>query len=409
MPTFLAGDAANFSRDGSGLLWLPDSYLQLDLSGASGFTSQVPAGITFSRGATIDSVQTGTSKLVLQTASTANTIKRGRKSDSWGVWPLAEESRPTHMNSAFDMNDAQWVVGGTVTRTAGRPDPLETPGTGAWRIQAVAASGANMHRLKSGLAYTSPQTASLWMRPTVPSTPVAVLCTGVGNGIGYDLAPTDWVCLDATEYANAGGGSRIYTAFSTALGAFPAGDRDWDVYGAMFEPGAFPTSLIPVTAGAVTRPATLWAISSSAWTPWITQGRLAFEIGFRAMGARTEYSGNCYLFHSTTGVTAVFAASTGVLTLTVGGSSNTCTLPTWPRHAVVRMFVALAGGIASEVFVQVNGTTQSLPITGSPLGAVTGGQPLYFTNPNTAAANLSCWIDPTGLRIWRRGRPPWTA
>ncbi len=371
---------------------------------ALSFGTTAPAGCGYTRAACVSSVQHGTSQVFDLSAfsATAGLLVRGRALDAWDFGIQLEEARTNRVPDFADYSAASWTVSGTVTRTSGQTGPTGT--ASATRLEIAAASF--IYRSSTSLA--GDHTCSQWMRPTTPPADVGLL-SGGSNTVRDELlaAPAAWkryVAVGVTPTAGTinsfGGDARAnYVSFG-------AGARDWTAYGHQIESGGFPTSLIPTSGAIATRNATFLRALSATVTPKLATGRLSIELSFRAMGARTEYSGTRTLWYVDANNQAAFVASTGVLTVTVAGATNTCTLPAWARYDLVEISVQCGGGVATVVKYRLNsGAVTSLVITGTALGThATGDVYLFSTN---AGQHLSCWAYVAAF--YAPGAPSWAS
>lgn len=371
---------------------------------ALSFGTTVPAGCGYTRAACVSSVQYGTSQVFdLSFASgTANYLAWGRADDAWAFGLQLEEARTNSVLYARDYSNAAWVKAGTVTRTTGQSDVFG--GTGATRVEV--ASGVNV------LAETATGTlgafvGSAWIKGAAPN---------------FNVFRTSGATVVATTAASVGAWGRV-SVKGDGLGGTtavePVDGRDWAAQGGLVagardvmldacqrEAGSFPTSYIPTSGGTATRNATFLRALSATVTPKLTTGRLSIELSFRAMGARTEYSGTHSLWYVDASNQASFVASTGVLTITVAGATNTCTLPAWARYDLVEISVQCGGSLATVVKYRLNsGAVTSLAITGTALGThATGDVYLFSTN---AGQHLSCWAYVAAF--YAPGAPSWAS
>lgn len=372
-------------------------------SAAATVGTTAPAGCGYTRAACASSVQTGTSTLVDLSAfsATANLIVRGRALDAWEFGIQLEEARTNRVPYSSDYTvggGLRWTQGGTVTGTAGQLGPAGA-GT-ATRLQATA-PGDNRFFTATGLGASVGVTHSSWVTPNAPPADVAIAGDA---GTDNSLALSVWERLMATGTVTAA--DSLYVVFGSASAGLSAGARDWLVYGSQIELGRFPSSYIPTAGGTATRNATFLRALSATVTPKLATGRLSIELSFRAMGARTEYSGTHSLWYVDANNQAAFVASTGVLTITVAGATNTCTLPSWARYDLVEISVQCGGGVATVVKYRLNsGAVTSLAITGSALGTHATGD-VYLLSTN-AGQHLSAWLYTAAF--YAPGAPSWAA
>ena len=412
VPTFLAGDAANFSRDGAGVLWLPGAYIQLSLRGDAGYTQTAPPGWALERAVGVDSVQTGTSTLVLIPAL-ADVWRFGRWDDSWDVRLSLDEDRFAHTPYSADYSAGTWSVTGTVTRTPGQIGPTGT--AIATRLQCPA--GTNfLSTYTGGLLNGTQQIGSQWVRPHSAPADTGVLTTGGTPlfGIGYILAADARWRRVFSQGTPAGGTFYVYPVFSSpSTPILGSAAHDWDCYGTCIETGSYPTEYMPTTGASFMRAGTLLRALSGTWDRGIVAGRIGIEIpGIRFKAAPAEYTlSPPYFWHTHSGFSCWFEPTTRVMTMraTLASATNTVTLPAWARYDLMDLFIAYGGGQPTIVRCRLNGgAVVNLPVTGSPIGdVVANNRDLYFLNSN-AGGQVSCWA-PEVVRFWRNGVPPWAA
>jgi len=126
------------------------------------------------------------------------------------------------------------------------------------------------------------------------------------------------------------------------------------------------------------------------------------------MGARTAYSATTYLWYVDASNYASFVPSTGVLTIAIGGATNTVTLPAWAQYDLLDLYVGAGGGVATLVKYRLNGgATVTLVVTGSALGAMAATTTTLLSQ-SASAGHLDAWL--YRARVWRPGlTPAWAA
>ena len=367
-----------------------------------------PAGCAYTRAASPGTVQSGTSTLYDLSifSAVANLLVWGRAVDSWDVGLLLGGARTNYVPYSSDYTTGgglRWALGGTVTQTTGQTGPTGT--AVATRLQATGASD-NISKTATGLGALAAVSATSWVKPNAPPNDVAIVAT---SGAGNAIASSVWnrlVASGGTGTADAGGACALYVVFGSASGGLSAAARDWLVYGSQIELGGFPDELIPTAGAPATRAATFLRALSATVTPKLATGRLSIELRFRAKGARTEYGGTTSLWYVDASNQASFVPSTGVLTITVAGATNTCTLPAWARLDLIELSVQCGGGLATVVKYRLNaGAVTSLAITGSALGTHATGD-LYLLSTN-AGQHLSAWLYTAAF--YAPGAPSWAA
>ncbi len=373
---------------------------------ALSFGTTAPAGCGYTRAACSSSVQTGTSALFDLTAFAAipNVLAWGRADDAWEYGLLLEEARTNIIPSATFWDSGATTIG-SVTVTASQSDPAS--GTRATRLQATSGSVlyASIATVATAISY------SQWsLNVSPPAGVIHAFETSLGAQYNTSALAVDGLWR---RYASPTG-----TALLGAPSAFPigvegrargvvaAGARDVRVAFPQLEAGGYATEWIPPTGATTTRNATFLRALSATVAPKLSTGRLSIELKFRAKGARTEYSGTHSLWYVDANNQAAFVASTGVLTITVAGATNTCTLPAWARYDLVEISVQCGGSLATVVKYRLNsGAVVSLAITGTALGThATGDVYLFSTN---AGQHLSCWAYVAAF--YAPGAPSWAS
>ena len=383
----------------------PPLVLDFRVSNAFGFAVDtiVPAGCAYSRTACVGSVQSGTSGLYDYSAfgaSVPNMLVWGRANDAHEIGLVLEEARTNLVTNSRNFSAGSWVTAGTVTRTTGQPDALG--GTGATRVQV--ASGVNV-LADTASGATGITTASAWVNGPAPN---------------LNLFRTSGATVFASSAGSPGSWGRIAVS-ADALGGTtsiePVDGRDWSARGGLVagardvlldacqrEAGAFPTEFVPTSGATATRAATFLRVLSATWAGHALTGRVSLELVLRPKGARTEYGGSTTLWYVDASNQATFVPSTGVLTITVAGSTNTVTLPSWARYDLVELSVQCGGSVATVVKYRLNGgSVTSLAVTGSALGTHAAGD-MYLCSTN-AGQHLSCWL--YAVRFYRSGGPSW--
>ena len=385
----------------------PPLVLDFRVSNAFGFAVDtiVPAGCAYTRTACVGSVQSGTSGLYDYSAfgaSVPNMLVWGRANDAHEIGLVLEEARTNLVTNSRNFSAGSWVTAGTVTRTTGQPDALG--GTGATRVQV--ASGVNV-LADTASGATGITTASAWVNGPAPN---------------LNLFRTSGATVFASSAGSPGSWGRIAVS-ADALGGTtsiePVDGRDWFAQGGLVagardvlldacqrEAGAFPTEFVPTSGATATRAATFLRVLSATWAGHALTGRVSLELVLRPKGARTEYGGSTTLWYVDASNQATFVPSTGVLTITVAGSTNTVTLPSWARYDLVELSVQCGGSVATVVKYRLNGgSVTSLSVTGSALGTHATGD-MYLCSTNSAQ-HLSCWL--YAARFYRSGGPSWAA
>jgi len=386
--------------------------LDFRISNAFGYSldTVVPAGCAYTRTACVGSVQSGTSGLYDYSGfglSVPNMLVWGRASDAWETGLVLEEARTNAVSYGRDTSQSTWTVFGTATRTGGQSDPFG--GSAAARIQAPSGTNGLGETTRTTLAGAS--TASAWVR-AVGSAAAPNLNTDRSPSARVatsGVAQTTWTRVDFTATGAGGETTAIVPVDGrdwSAIGGVGTGLRDIVVDACQREAGSFPTEFIPTTGSTATRAASFLRALSATWAGYALTGRVSLEFVLRPKGARTEYSGSTTLWYVDASNQATFVPSTGVLTITVAGGTNTVTLPSWARYDLVELSVQCGGALATVVKYRLNGgSVTSLAVTGSALGTHATGD-MYLCSTNSAQ-HLSCWL--YAVRFYRSGGPSWAA
>jgi hypothetical protein len=174
--------------------------------------------------------------------------------------------------------------------------------------------------------------------------------------------------------------------------------RDW----VQVEVGAYETEAIPTSGSAATRAGE--RLRDDSGSRWVSGGRLSLEAKLIPKGARSQYAAAVRLWTSGTDY-AEIAPATGVLTVSIGGSTNTTSAITWSQFDTLEIFVAAGGDSATVVKYRVNGgAVTTCTITGSALGTLTVTT-LDLLCSGTSS-QLAAWVQT--LAAWpSNGRPSW--
>lgn len=388
--------------------WLFDrgsQFYQINLRNTSvGASAIVPAGLGFTRTTNPDSVQTGTSALV-EIANASNILRYGRALDAWDLGLVLEEARTNLITYGRDFSNASWAKTTTGTPTYGGAVSPFGGATGATLVTVPITTGILAENIVTGA--TTLVTATFWLSGAAPN---YNLYTNVSND--RTASPSGsvgvWTRVPSITRDASNGGSALVIMDGrdwTTKGGLAAAAHTAAVDAAQREAGAFPTEYIPTSGSTATRNATFLRALSTTWSPWLNSGRFSVELSFRAKGARTEYSSTPYLWYVDSSNYTSFVPSTGVLTIAVGGGTNTVTLPSWARYDLIDLSIQCGGNIATIVQYKLNsGSVVSLAITGTALGNMAGGTDMYLMSSNTAG-HLSCWF--YGVNFYRLGKPSW--
>lgn len=383
-----ARDRARFPRD------LPP-FWEIDFTRATpGYSTTAPSGLVYSRASCDDSVQTGTSTAVI-CPTQADVMKFGRALDAWDVGLLIEGPCTNEVSDARALATANWSPDATLD--GAQANPFGTAG-GAYRVQI--ASGA-VFRENPSTGSSTVFTLSQWIRGATPN---ANIYMNVGPRVATSAtSPGVWSRIAIVGSQGSPNRSIAVPADGrdwTSIGGVAAGARDVYVDAVQREARAYATSFVP----SGTRNGALLQL------PALTRGsgRISLDLRLRPMGARTAYSATTYLWYVDASNYAAFVPSTGVLTIAIGGATNTVTLPAWAQYVLLDLYVGAGGGVATLVKYRLNGgATVTLVVTGSALGAMAATTTTLLSQ-SASAGHLDAWL--YRARVWRPGlTPAWAA
>lgn len=369
-----------------------DTLLSVDFTTlAAGALVSLPSGLLLTR-ASAATVQTGTSTVVIA-GITTDVARVGRRLDAEALGLVFEESR---LNSASDgrvITAASWTGPNcTSTNNAGNgPDGSAL----ADRVQTT--SGGYSGQINQTGLTVGTWTASFWQKRY----------SGTGNatsGYRYSLSPQA-ITINETwqRYSRQNAAAaQSFNPVATYAPVSVAGDCLVDLM--QLEEGKWPSEAI-VTAGATaTRQGERLYLPAASSV--VTAGRLGLELRCRPKGARADYGAAIRLWTSGSDYAEV-AVATGVVTVSIGGVTNTTDAITWSQYDTLDLWIAAGGGLATVVKYRVNGgAVSTLTITGSALGNVSTAGALDLLC-NGTSNQLSCWLEK--IRCYNRGRQPsWT-
>jgi hypothetical protein len=174
---------------------------------------------------------------------------------------LIEEQRTNLALYSNDLTDAAWVAANTATaKTATGPDGVANSAT------TLTATAANATVLQTITSASAARATSCYIKRR---TGTGVVEMTQNNG-------TTWTAVTVTA-----AWTRVTIASATVanpvIGLRIVTDTDAvDVYGFQCEIGAFPTSIIPTTAAAVTRTADVATMTGTNFSDWYNQSEGAF-------------------------------------------------------------------------------------------------------------------------------------
>lgn len=409
MGRFLPGPTEKLAR-GGGITWAPteDTIWSIDLStpqfGFGSAAALTPYGLTYTRAASPLAAQWGTSSVfdLSSLSGTANTYIATRFDDAWraGMALGAARTNLVTYSSDYTVGGGRWSQGGTVTATPGQAGPTGV-GNVATLLQA-AGVGDNRFFPVTGLGASVTVTSSSWVRPNAPPGDVAIVASsGTANALGSSV----WRRLSASGVVSIA--NSLYVVFGSASGGIAAGARAWLVYLSQAELGSFPSDPIPTSGAIGTRAATFLNLTSAKVSEGLIAGRLQLELNLRAQGSLSEIGGTPHLLWADAGNRITINATTGVISIVIGGVTNTTTAITLARYDTLDIFVCFGGGIATTFVYRKNGGAwASLVVAGAALGSITPAN-MWLLSQSTAGSHFDGWLYKVAAYQPNR-RPVWS-
>lgn len=325
---------------------------------AAGAVTTLPGGLLLSR-ASSATVQTGTSTVVT-TGITTDIGRAGRYLTTDPVGLVIEPTRTNNVKDCRDTSTANWSAG-TVTETrpfGTAPDGNATTGT-----------------------RTNTSTIGQFSRyVTVADNVAGVFAFSMwvtGNGSSQSAKWQPGTVLTAYTAGNAW--QRQTASFTEVTGTYfltPQQGTVCDIVHDLhqIETGGYPSEVIITGNATATRaPERLYTAGLSRM---LVSARLVLAVRLRPKATAANYAtdnATVTLWYVDASNNVSFAAATRVLTITIGGVTNTCTLAAWALQDTVRIQVSVGGSVASVVWQKINaGAAVSLTITGSALGSLSG-------------------------------------
>lgn len=364
----------------------------------------MPAWLSFTR-ASAATVQTGTSTVV--TAGITTDVARiGRRLDADSVGLVIEPARTNSLKQAHDTSAAPWAsTNTTVTGAIG----LGPDASGSTARRGVTPSVG--YHLTQGSLVVARMTASIWGRANSGTSQFQMRATDGGTTLGshavYRAAlTTAWerVAVSMTQATVGGVYLDCPVGDWTSLGGGNCTSIDAWTDLAQLESGAYPTEAILTTTASATRAGERLYLASA--TSAVHIGRLSLAVSCRPKSTLANADGVQRLW--TSGADYAELATTGVLTISIGGATNTTAAFTWAQYDSVDVWVAAGGSVASQVSYRVNGGAVVHPaIAGSALGNVSTAGALDLLNNGASPPlnQLAAWI--TGITLYKLGASPW--
>ena len=316
-------------------------------------TGSLPSGLTLTRASTA-TVQTGTTAVT--TGVAVDVARFGRLLDADTTALIIECARTNLSLSSEAPASAGWFPGSLIVTTY--PDGTAPNGSTTTACKhAVTSPGYSRYSQYSattGIKYSF----SMWHQ-----SPSGTF-TGrwqTGSATATFSCTTAWARVTG-QYTSTGVLFYLTPAISDTQTM-----RTW---GHQVEVGDAPSSYIPTTLGATATRQGERLVATGTLT---ANGRLDWNVILRPRGSSSEYitdgtTVTCWYVDSNN--KASWNSTTRLLTITVAGVTNTCTLAAWSRHDYVRLLIS-CGVTATVVKQRVNsGSVSSLAITGSALAAI---------------------------------------
>ena len=245
---------------------------------------------------------------------------------------------------------------------------------------------------------------SCWKRSVSGSVTMQTTLGGASVNAVVDSLTTSWQ-RRAVAHVEA---SASWTMLPTdghdwsAQGGVAAGARDEVVDCVQTELGLYATEYIHTTAGSAARSGErLYHPSGAAL---LAGGQLRLEVALQPKGARADYPAVVYLWFVDASNYARIDPTTGVLTVAIGGATNTTSALTWAAADLLELWVAAGGGAATVVKFRVNGgAVTTCTITGSALGALAVPGALDLLCSGTGN-QFTAWV--RALRAYRAAATP---
>lgn len=415
MGRFLPGPTEKLAR-GGGITWAMDdgAFWSIDLSQSLfGFGSAAalsPFGLTYTRAASSLSAQYGTSSLFDLSfyAAFPDVYVATRWDDSWRAG-IALGAARTNLLGLVQFWDGSLPVSGTVTRTANRPDLTGT--ARATRMQSTSGSilyGSLLVGASTYVCFTN------WIKNVTAPADVIHYTESVTGATPYTTTALAvdgaWRRYASPNTTTTGAGTNIYVtaAESRARGAVPAGPKDIDVSFPQLELGKFPSDYIPPVGGvATTRAATFLNLTSAKISEGLIAGRLQLELNLRAQGSLAEIGGTPHLLWADANNRITIDATTGVISILIGGVTNTTTAITLARYDTLDIFVCFGGSVATTFVYRKNGGAwASLVVAGAALGSITPAN-MWLLSQSTAGSHFDGWLYKVAAYQPNR-RPVWS-
>lgn len=374
----------------SGILWIDDATVL-----APGAVAP-PVNMTFTRPDAVlcATVQTGTSTLTPPIA--ADTPRAGRRLTSDSVGRLNEETRANWFSFSHDFL-IDHSPGAADVYTAGFASPDGT--VRAVRAE-VAAGGLSKFINDPGVS--NAVAFSIWMQQgpgTGDYQVVAYLIANTPPGVAIaGTAVPAWqrYSLVAPGVAWSPHAVPVEGRDASLIGGVGPGNRDVVLDIVQAEDGPFITEAIENNGGPpVTRAGERYFFASAA--PYVLAGRFALSVSVRPKGATADY---VVVRLWTSGPDFAEIDSAGVITVSIGGVTNTTAPIAWSQYDSLDVYVAAGGGLPTDIFYRVNfGAPITPAIAGAALGNVNTAGALTLLADAASAKQFTAWV--TNMTIFK--------
>jgi len=332
--------------------------------------------------------------------------------DTPSIFPVGlvlEETRTNSVPASHSIPSGTtlgWTAG-TGTTTVGQAAPDGS--TAAVSIVCTSAQYGSYNSgaasVTSGLTYTVSQwtkAVSVGANDTYGSwtqSPLTNFITGTAtaNWLRYAFSP-----LAATGTANV---QYVPNDGRAATPGLSAANRSMYIDMPQVELGKWPSEAI-ITAASATATRSPERLYYPVAANLITNGRLAISISLRPKSTAANFTATSRVW--TSGSDYCEIASNGVMTISVGGVTNTTAAIVWAQYDSLDLYIATGGNVATTVAYRVNGGAKTSPaVAGATLGNISVASTLDVLC-NGTASQFSAWVTNVSVWKWTNGaRPSW--
>jgi hypothetical protein len=347
-----------------------------------GGLATLPGGLSFARADSSTCATVQTSATTNSGTIAANVARIGNDGTRSGL--KIEPARTNLVPDSRNMSAASWSAG---TNTTLQSSNNVGPDGAATAFRYTSLSGGNSpYRTSSPGA--GKLTSSSWQRGHAGGEAYAAVLALGATAAAADFAymtgtlTTAWRRISGTPTNANGAGTAIYHIPSdgvnrAALSGPAAAARDAIMDMHQVEQGAWASEFISTSGGTATRAGERVYVASAG--AYVVAGRLAMDETFYPSCTPALADGAMRFW--TSGSDYAEISTGGTLTVSIGGSTNTCAV-NWALGDLVEIYIAAGGSRATVVSLRINGGAVSFPaITGSALGNVsTAGALDFFCN-----------------------------